>query len=484
MDLSIPKIFAQTIPEAVIWAQGVFYQTKIADIILSFKILPIVVALFWCAGVCKIAWKGYKEKNINFKYAIMFTIKTWSFAAIGIMLLSLKSSTPFSPMSYNNSQWSTYSDDDYLKDSDKPLWAYVILHKGFIEVADVFTNGIVSISGEKNYNSNVDSVFEMIADSATQNIDDPNVKNDLDILASQCRNKGVQKVNGVLDSFSSFFDLSDPNCSAQYTKVNNELNTWAQSKINSDANVYFESQKEQPSLASQIAIKLGILDDQKYKNKVIASALVNYAHERKGLIVDVDHDALLGKVTNADTYADLSAATDMDYLTSGFVKLFTGKSTDVANVRNNLARQYNSMLAWIPGFRGICKAFIALMFLVSIIALSFGFTKMFFAWFGMTFWFTLYMPLSALAYMITMNVFADGNSIKQIAALGADPFSLAAASSFDAHASQYMVAYFMAQLAIISFTSVFGLVDLFKGTKDNLSSTILGTAAKGIMALF
>lgn len=484
MDFSIPSIFTQTIPEAVIWSQGVFYQSKIADILLSFKILPTIVALYWTIGLIRISWKSFKEHNVDLKHAIMFTIKTWGFAALGIALLSLKSSTPFSPISYNKVEWKTYSKDEYLNNNENPLWIYVILHKGFIEISDVLTNGIVSISGESNYNNNVDSVFQMIADSATQNIDDPNLKNDIDILSSQCRNKGSQKITGVFSSFSSFFDLSDPNCAAQYSKVNSELSTWADSKIRSDANLYYNAQKENPNLASGILIKLGLLDEQKYKNKIIASALVNYAHDRSGFILDVDHDALLGKVTNADTYADISAATDLDYLTSGIAKFFTGKSTDLANVRNNLARQYNSMLAWIPAFRGMSKAFIAVMFLVSMVAFCFGFTKMIFAWFGMTFWFTLYMPLSALAYEITMHIFADSNSIKQISAIGSDPLSLAAASQFDAHASQYMVAYFMAQIAILSFTSIFGLVDLFKGTKDNISSTVIGSAVGALRFVF
>ena len=53
---------------------------------------------------------------------------------------------------------------------------YVLIHKGFNEIADLFTKAIVTVSGEKNYNNNVDSVFQAIIDSSTQNIDDPNIK--------------------------------------------------------------------------------------------------------------------------------------------------------------------------------------------------------------------------------------------------------------------------------------------------------------------
>lgn len=484
MDLSIPKVFAQTVPEAAIWSQGVFYQSSIADLILSYKILPSIIALVWVWGLCRLAWQGKKEKQFATRKAVIFSVRCWLFAALGISLLSLKSSTPFSPMSYNSVEWNQYSDNEYLNNSStNPIWVYVLIHKGFNEIADLFTKAIVTVSGEKNYNNNVDSVFQAIIDSSTQNIDDPNIKNDLDILAAQCRNKGVQKITGVNDSFSNFFDLTDPKCADQFNKVNASLKSWADSKIKSDAHVYFNAMQEEPSLASKFLIKLGLLDGQKYENKMIASALVNYARQRSGLLVDVDHDALLGKVTNADVYADITAATDFDYWFSGVVKIFAGKNTDVAIVRNNLARQYNSMLAWIPGFRGFCKAFIAIMFLAALIALSLGFTKLLYAWFGMVFWFTLYMPLSALAYMITMGLFIDGNSIKSIASVGSDPFALSAASSFDAHASQYMVAYFMAQIAILSFTSICGLIDLFKGTKDSMSSTVVGSVAKGAIAM-
>lgn len=484
MDIEIPKIFAQTVPEAALWSQGVFYQSAIADVIISYKILPIVISLVWVYGLAKLAWQASKQRQFATRTAIFFTIKCWVFAALGIGLLSLKSSTPFNPMSYNNVEWSSYSNNSYLNNnSNRPIWSYVIIHKAYNEIADLFTDVIVRISGEKNYNNNVDSVFQTIVDSSTQNIDDPNIKNDLDILAAQCRNKGVQKITGVNESFASFFDLTQPKCADQFEKLNNSLKFWARNKIKTDSHVYFNAMQEQPSLASSFLIKLGLLDSQKYENKIIASALVNYARQRSGLIVDVDHDALLGKISNADVYADISAATDFDYLLTGIAKFFAGQNTDVAIVRNNLARQYNSMLAWIPGFRGMCKAFIAVMFLVALIAFSFGFTKLIMAWLCMVFWFTLYMPLSALSYMLTMSLFVNGNSIKAIASVGSDPFSLSAASSFDAHASQYMVAYFMAQIAILSFTSIFGLIDLFKGTTDKMSSTVVGTIAKGAIAM-
>lgn len=460
--MSLPEIFTQTPLEAGIWTAAVGAQTAIAKAITSSAVFYGAVTLSLAIGAIMflfgIGSGGSTKRSISRFLLLLVTI------AIGFSFLKKENSTPFSPVNATGVKWRSVSkvasNPKYksLQSNYNGLFWYTTFHKSMSEIAHLMTDIIAKGMDDPNYNQAPEFLLNALAQTARATIDDPEVERKFDVLVHNCTDTKRGKVLGNNDSIKTLFDLSSPDCNATYSELVTSLRTWAERNRPAILTT--------PPIGSSIAIAFdafALSDVQVVDNKMIASAVKNYARQKIGETSDFHNTNADASINGTDFWVNLNKylfSTDSIMIgINGVKKLFGFETSDLegANARNEAAVKYNKLLQFLPAVRGYASAILAYSWIVAAVALCVGVHQMFLSWLKMTAWFCLYMPFSAALYQFTTKMIATTENIQAMNSLRVDPMILAGANVIDYNIARMQLVYFILQLSLMAFFGFAGI---------------------------
>jgi hypothetical protein len=387
-------------------------------------------------------------------------------SGIGFSILRAKSGETFRPVNAAGGTWTasakvnaTGKYGNLSNGSAHGLAFYVMIHRGANQIAEFVSGKIGEMFRNPVSNKSPYLMLQTLAQTAGTTIDDPKALSSMNWLFENCADGRAAKLMRPADSYAALFDLGRPECAERYRAFKQELYAWSQGK-------WGTSWWNVGQIAvSQLGAKLGFVDEETLKNKMIASALVNTARSMMGQSKqNVNAGALLGQ-PGSDPQSSFGAgyfAAAGNALTVGgalntFLKPLTGVDFWAADNRNQSAAAYNRIIQFMPPIRGYAKGLLALAFVFAAGALCFGTPRYLMAWMGMLLVFTAYGPLSTLLYETTMMFSTAKETTDAMAALRNDPLVLSGAAIVDDNLARIQAVYFALQLGLAGVCAVGGM---------------------------
>lgn len=452
--MALPQIFVSTPVEAGLWTAAVTTQAQIAK---AFTSSPV----FW--GVVSIAI-GFMVirvlMDIGGGQGRDFALKRFAFGVLcvtlGITFLKKENTSPFSPVNASNREWRNVpkvaANPKYkpLQSQEKGLYWYTFIHRSMWEVAGLMTDIVSKTAGDSSSKEAPEYLLNAFAQTARATIDDPDVERTFDSLVFNCSDTKTGKVLGNTDSLKSMFTLENPECNQLYNSLKTKLESWARSKL--------PTYVPPTGSNSIVGAAYYMANPEFLTNKIIASAVKNYAKTRVGestLLNSTNNDAL---IDGSDFWVNVSKTFSTDSILM-IANAFTGEYKDLegASARNELAVTYNRILQFLPAMRGYANVILAYAFIAAAMGLCVGVPKLFYGWLKMTAMFCLYMPFSAALYQFTTRLISTSQNLATINAIQADPFVLAGASVLDSNIARITAVYFSLQIALLLIFAVGGL---------------------------
>lgn len=457
--MALPNIFTQTPIEASIWTAAVGMQVEVARILKSTPLFWGAIGLVVGLALIMFLWRLGRPGSVQFSVAKLATMLVT--ICFGVSFLSYQNTSPFSPVNSRGQEWRSMprvSQNPKYKDltqSTNGLYWYTVIHRAMIEVSDLLTSVVGYVANDPFHKEAPEYLVNALSATARMSIDDPNIERSFDELVARCTDTKQGQVLGNTDSVKSLFQLQDPWCQNKYNSLQTQLKTWAR---NNRPRTLSGNQ-----LLTPLMSLVGIHSETDVDNKMIASAVKNYARTKAGETFAFHNTNTNALVGGTDFWVNLSKGFSP---TSNFLSLVNGvrsvlgletRDLEGANARNEAAVTYNKMLAFLPAARGYAKAIIAILFIPASLALCLGVTGYFFGWLKMTALFTLYQPISAAFYYFTTKLIATTETIKAMDVIRVDPMVLAGADVIDDNLARIQAVYFCIQLGLLFTVAVAGI---------------------------
>jgi hypothetical protein len=292
-----------------------------------------------------------------------------------------------------------------------------------------------------------DMMFKLLVNTASMQLDNPELTTRLDSLMQDCGDPQKGTVMGPGSGVGSLLDLDNPDCLARYRAMQTSLKQWAGAKIPSYVKKVSETSPTELPYNVRAFSNREVLE-----NKIIGSALVAYAKDKtRGMKdgINTNTDALNITKTSDHFWYLLQKAASGGGVASMVANLFNENGDGEAAINRNEARNiYNNLLNLIPAFKGLVKAFIAIAFLAAAGGLCLGFIKPLLWWLGLVMMDMVYEPLSTLNYEINALLLRSSEIGNAFGELSHDPLAVMGAAIIDSKLVQYQTAYFLSQFVI------------------------------------
>jgi hypothetical protein len=479
-------LFSQTPIEASIWTSFVASQQWIVVQILDTALFKSSVLLWMSYLLIKAIYQTSVLGRAG--EALGRFLATLLISALGFSCLRLADGD-FRVLNADQGVWSSMkrvaSSSRYQSLSSSGnlsgLEVYRTIHSGAIEISDRISTNMASLYGDDSYNQSPYLFLQTMARTAASAIDDPEAISILNWLLDNCSDNRSAPILDTTSSYSAIFDLKNNRCLGNYKVLIAKLDRWSEDR--------WEETPISKFGIERIASNLGLGDERIFKNKMIASALVNTAKAQSGNTNAgvVNTKALLGD-TNVDPHFDTSTSSFVSlanaFSVGGFfhklLSPWTGKDIWGADARNQSAYLYNRIVQFLPPIRGFAKGAIALMFVFAAAAMCFGSLRYMVAWFGMLFIFTAYEPLSTLLYQTTIMFTRSPQIVEAMEALKNDPLILAGAAVIDSSLARIQAVYFVLQLSLTFMCAAGGISCFFLtrqiggGLSDSIAQKVSG----------
>lgn len=455
--MALPNIFTSTPVEAGIWTAAVGTQVEIARTISSSQVFIVISAI--AVGIATIRFLLQLGSGDNRRSAVLKFVTFLAFVAIGISFLKKENTVPFTPTNSMGRAWKQVpkvSANKKYKDvqiNTNGLFWYTLMHRGMLEIAYFVTGAVSRVASDPTYKSSPEFLINALAQTTRATIDDPAIERDFDTLVFNCSDKSAGRILGPLESIRSMFDLSRQECGQLYNQLQAKLKTWAAAN--------------RPKIFAPVLLAhgvpsayadLGLTNTGYVDNKIIASAVKNYARVKAGESSSITATNNAALIDGTDTWVNISKALSADGLLMAY-SFLSGDRRDLesAAARNEIAITYNRLLQFLPAIRGYALAILAYTFVVAALALSIGLTGMFLGWLRMSAIFCLYIPFSAALYQFTTRLIATTENINAMQAIANDPFVIGGASIIDANLSRIQVVYFALQISLVLVFAIAGI---------------------------
>lgn len=452
------NLFAMTPIEGAIWHMGVMAQSYLGVELFGSNVFTLVAV----AGLTLAFFRmmmGISEGHSPEIAARRFIVHL-GMMGLGLMFLRTMNTQPFTPSDSDGKAWADYEfvrmspQFKALKRSTDGLYWYTLFHKGAIEVTNVMTAAVNSVFRDRIYPKSSNMVFKMLVNTANIALDDPEITEGLEVLASKCSDALDAKVLTKGDSLKILFDLETPECQTKYNSLQSSLRLWVKKRYPD----YLSKLQEIP--ASDLSSDIATVNERTtLENKIIASAIINYA-KSKGPHKDglnTNTTALTLNDKSEQFWFNVQRVVSNGSGASAIARLFTDRDVDATLIRNEAGIIYNNLLNLMPVIRGYIKAFLALAFLLAAAGLALGQTKPMIWWFTLLALEMLYTPLSALNYELCSTFMMNSGVLSGFGDLKNDPMVLAGASLIDDQLIRVQTAYFLTQVVIVSMFG-FGII--------------------------
>ncbi len=444
-------MFSLTPIEAAIWQAGVAAQSAIASQVFGSVIFTGFIMIFFI----KYALKTLKSSEDG-SDAIDVTraIGAYGFSvAVGLTFLHAMSATPFKPQDASGREWGSYgfvkSSNKYenLQESHNGLYWYTLIHGAGNELSRFLAKVVGMTFRDDTYLMAPDMMFKLLVNTASMQLDNPELTANLDKLMEDCGDPQRGTVMGPGSSVGSLLDLQKSDCLVKYNEMQSALKQWASAKIPA----YVKKVSDVPATELPYNVR-GFSNRDILENKMIGSALVAYAKDKtRGMKdgINTNTDALSLTKTSDHFWYLMQKAVSGGGIASMVANLVTDNGDGESAINRNEARSiYNNLLNLIPAFKGLVKAFIAIGFLAAAAGLCFGFSKPMAWWLGLVAMDMVYEPLSTLNYEISAFLLKSSEIGTAFGELSNDPMAVMGAAIIDSKLVQYQTAYFLSQFAI------------------------------------
>lgn len=452
-------MFSLTPIEAALWSLGVQAQTYLAKTLFSgFGFLTVAIT-FLCWFIYNSLFVYGKEGNGTeilkriFEHLCIFLF--------GLMCLRTISSETFIPVDSSKRSWVSHyhvaGNQHYrsLKTNNDGLYWYMNIHQGFIEISRFMTERISTLFGDKGYVRSPQMIFKMLVSTANVQIDDPAVTTAFDKLASECTDSDNSKILDKNEPLGVLFTLEKIECRKLYNDFKYDISKWAKAVMPRYLKrIALEEKSVIPSSIEPYA------SESVLKNKMIASALINYVKtvtNSKKDAINTNSEALGLRDRWDHFYFNLQRSLSGGAGLATIATLFTSENVEGTIVKNEAGIIYNNLLNLIPSIKGYIKIFLALGFLAASAAMACCFLKPMIWWLRVCLIEMFYEPLSTLNYEIHSMLVTSTSVENAFTSLADDPLILMGASIIDSELVHYQATYFLTQMAIASFF-VFGVI--------------------------
>ncbi|MEY3903529.1 MAG: hypothetical protein RL189_2835 [Pseudomonadota bacterium] len=479
------NLFTQSPIEASLWTSFVGMQDWIVDALLLTPVFKAAVA----------TWMGYVLIRSLMQLGsagrpsstVVRLVMSLVLSGLGFAILNSRSAATFRPVNAAAGSWTnstrvkaTGKYANLSAGSARGLSVYVQIHRGVNQIAEYASAKVGEMFRNPMSTQSPYLMIQTLAQTAGSTIDDPKSLSTLNWLFENCADGRQAKLVGVQDSYAGLFDGTKPDCRERQQQLKAELYAWAQGK-------WGTSWWNAGQIAlGQLQTKLGFMDEDTLRNKMIASAVVNTARAQMGQNKqNVNTGALLGKA-GSDPQAEFGAAYfasasnlfSVAGLMNSLFKPLTGTDMWAADARNQSAAAYNRILQFMPPIRGYAKGMLALTFVFAAASLCFGSARYMLAWFGMLFVYSAYGPLSTLLYETTMMFTQAKETTDALGALRNDPLVLSGAAIVDDNIARIQSVYFGLQMGLATLCGVGGMsIFVFaKRMGHGLGDSLLGKA--------
>lgn len=479
------NLFTQSPIEASLWTSFVSMQDWIVDSILLTPAFKATV--FTWMGFVFIKSMMHMGTAGRPAGSLMRLMSALIVSGLGLAILNSRSNEIFRPINAAGAVWSSSAKvmatgkyDNLNSSAARGLSVYVQIHRAANQIAEYASLKVGEMFRNPNATKSPYLMIQTLAQTAGSTIDDPKALSSLNWLFENCADSRQAKLVGPQQSYAGLFDLAKPDCRDRHQKLRAELTAWAQGKWGS-------SWWNAGQIAlSQLGAKLGVVDEETLRNKMIASALVNTARAQMGQNKqNVNSGAMLGDVGSdpqaslgAGYFASASNLFSVSGLMNTLFKPLTGTDLWSADIRNQSAAAYNRIIQFMPPIRGYAKGILALGFVFAAAALCFGSTRFMIGWLGMLFVFSAYGPLSTLLYETTLMLTRAKETTDALQALRNDPLVLSGASIVDDNLARIQSIYFGLQMGLATVCGVGGMsIFVFaKRVGSGLGDGLLGKA--------
>lgn len=456
--MALPNIFTQTAVEAGIWTAAVGTQNSLADAITSSVIFWGIVTL--AIGVALMRFLFGLGTSAGASFTIRRFVTFLFIVAVGISFLKQKNGSHFSPVNANGTEWrsvrkvSQNPKYNSLQQNVNGLYWYTLLHRGIKEVAQFMTDAITRTTGNSWGRVAPEYLLNALAQTARATIDDPAIERTFDRLSHNCADTRSGAVLNNSVSIQSMFNVATPECQGLYRDLSAQLRGWATGQRPN----YI---RPPPGTPPENVTALHLNELQAIDNKIIASAVKNYARRKAGEAYAYHNTNEAALIGGSDVWVNVQKGFSTDtflVLANAGMDLFGAKrDLEGYSARNEAAVMYNKLLQFLPAVRGYAAAILAYMFLVAAVGMCVGIPNLFLGWLKMTAIFALYQPFSAALYQFTTNLISTTENISAMNSIIADPMVLAGAHILDSNVARITAVYFCMQLALIAIFAGAGI---------------------------
>lgn len=457
--MALPNIFTQTPIEAAIWTAAVGTQTEIARIITSTPIFYGCISLAIGAAALmfffRLGTAHHKGHAVSKLALFLLTV------CLGISFLSYQNRTSFSPVNARGVEWKQnprvasnlrYSD---LRIQATGLYWYTVIHRGLIEVSDLLTSAVGYVAQDPLNKSAPQYLVNALAATAKMSLDDPAVEETFDELVARCSDTHQGRILSSESSLKTLFNVNDAWCNSKYQTLASQLKSWARNHRPRELNF--------GSGASSLLASVGLARQDAVDNKIIASAVKNYARDKAGESYAFHNTNGAALVDGSDFWVNLTksfspSSAILSVVNAG--RSFFGmepKDLEGAAARNEAAVAYNQLLAFLPAARGYAKAIIAYLFIAAALGLCVGISGYFWGWLKMAAIFTFYEPISAAFYYFTTKMITTTETIRAMDSIRVDPLVLSGANIIDSNLARMELVYFCIQMGLLLTVAVAGI---------------------------
>ena len=347
------QIFSMTPIEASIWHWAVSAQNYLATELFGSNVFLGCIILMFTIFLLKSMWNlsqgGVADeigRRILFKLAMV---------GMGLLFLRTMNTSPFLPVDSNDTPWQSKSyvvrtpKFSNLKNSTDGLYWYTFFHKGGVQLGKFLTNAVGGIFQDPCYPKSPNMLFKVMVGSAAVAIDDSRVTENLDVLAQKCSDTANGAVLGKGDSLKVLFDLSSVECQDRYKDLKVSLSNWASRRMPHYLRKFIDLG------AGEYPVRLGAINDgETLENKVIASALVNYAKSKAGKKdeINTNVEALGIRSVSEHFWFNVQRMVSGGSLIPAIISPFTEEDTEAAIVKNEAGIIYNNLLNLVPPVKG------------------------------------------------------------------------------------------------------------------------------------
>jgi hypothetical protein len=444
-------MFSLTPIEAAIWQAGVAAQSSIATHVFGSVIFTGFIMIFFIKYALKVLKSSEEGADA---VDVTRAIGAYGFSvAVGLTFLHAMSATPFKPQDAGGRDWGSYgfvqSSNKYesLRESHNGLHWYTLIHGAGNELSRFLAKVVGMTFRDNTYLMAPDMMFKLLVNTASMQLDNPELTANLDRLMQDCGDPQKGTVMGPGSGVGSLLDLDRPDCLSKYGEMQSSLKQWASAKIPA----YVKKVTDMPAAELPYNVR-GFSNRDVLENKMIGSALVSFAKDKaRGMKdgINTNTDALNITKTSDHFWYLLQKAASGGGIASMVANLFDESGDGESAINRNEARSlYNNLLNLIPAFKGLVKAFIAIGFLAAAAGLCLGFSQPMVWWLGVVAMDMIYEPLSTLNYEISALLLKSSEIGTAFGELSHDPLAVMGAAIIDSKLVQYQTAYFLSQFAI------------------------------------